>query len=153
MHIQRVASGRASFSFNNPSISVFIMKSNPAHLQRFVRNLQDILKGDDVSLKSLDKVKTTDFKVQPKKLCITKKEDLRGVVYPSSLESLELISLGMDSVDSRWFSLPTLYQLDLSRNRLGQASNFVKMKLISRLNNLRVLSLEDNQIETLPVSS
>uniref|UniRef100_A0A7I4Y1W2 Leucine-rich repeat protein 1 n=1 Tax=Haemonchus contortus TaxID=6289 RepID=A0A7I4Y1W2_HAECO len=150
MHLQRIASGRASIAFNNPSISVFIMKSNPAHLQRFVRNFQDILKGDDVSLKSLDKVKTTDFKVLPKKLSVTKKEDLRGIVYPSSLETLELISLGIDSVDCRWFSLPTLYQLDLSRNRLGQASNFVKLKLISRLSNLRVLSLEDNQIDVLP---
>ncbi|KAK5968918.1 Leucine Rich repeat-containing domain protein [Trichostrongylus colubriformis] len=150
MHLQRVASGRASFAFNNPAISVFIMKSNPAHLQRFVRNLQDILKGTDVSLKSLDKVKMSDFKIQPKKLCVEKKEDLRGIVYPSSLETLQLISLGIDSIDSRWFSLPTLYQLDLSRNRLGQSSNFVKIKLISRLRNLRVLSLEDNQIETLP---
>ncbi|KAK6020933.1 leucine Rich repeat-containing domain protein, partial [Ostertagia ostertagi] len=149
LHLQRITSGRASFAFNNPAVSVFIMKSNPAHLQRFIRNFQDILKGDDVSLKSLDKVKTTDFKVQPKKLCVLKKEDLIGIAYPSSLETLELISLGIDSVDSRWFSLPTLYQLDLSRNRLGQASNFVKIKLISRLSNLRVLSLEDNQIETL----
>ncbi|PIO69394.1 hypothetical protein TELCIR_08777 [Teladorsagia circumcincta] len=94
LHLQRIAAGRASFAFNNPAVSIFIMKSNPAHLQRFIRNFQDILKGDDVSLKSLGEVKTTDFKVQPKKLCVLKKEELKGIAYPSSLETLELISLG-----------------------------------------------------------
>ncbi|EYB84058.1 hypothetical protein Y032_0323g2476 [Ancylostoma ceylanicum] len=134
-----------------PPIPAFSFQSTPAHLQRFLEKLIAILKGDDISLKSLDKVKQSDFKAAIKSLTVTN-DNLRGITYPPSLETLEVTSLDLRSIDSRWFSLPLLTSLDLSCNRLGQADNFMRIKLISKLSNLRVLSLERNEINALPVS-
>ncbi|KAL6733133.1 hypothetical protein Aduo_003811 [Ancylostoma duodenale] len=152
VHKERVSAGRMSLVFVDPPLTLIVMKSVPAHLQRFLEKLSAILKGDDISLKSLDKVKQSDFKAAVKSMKVTS-DNLRGITYPPSLETLEVTSLDLRSIDSRWFSLPLLTSLDLSCNRLGQADNFLKIKLISKLTNLRVLSLERNEINALPVSS
>ncbi|RCN43989.1 leucine Rich repeat-containing domain protein [Ancylostoma caninum] len=149
VHRERVSAGRMSLVFVDPPVTLIVMKSIPAHLQRFLEKLLAILKGDDVSLKSLDKVKQSDFKAAIKSMKVTS-DNLRGITYPPSLETLEVTSLALRSIDSRWFSLPLLTSLDLSCNRLGQADNFLKIKLISKLTNLRVLSLERNEINALP---
>ncbi|VDK58073.1 unnamed protein product [Cylicostephanus goldi] len=138
-----------SLVFAEPAATVVITKCNPVHLQRFLEKILAILKGDEVCLKALDTIKQSDFKAVVKSLKVTS-ENYRGITYPSSLETLEVSALDLQSVDSRWFSLPMLTTLDLSCNRLGQASNFVKIKLVSKLRNLRVLSLERNEINMLP---
>lgn len=149
MHLQRVSSGRASLIFKEPNVSVIIMKSNPTQLERFVSNFQNIVKGEDVSLKSLESVKMSDFKACPKALLVTA-DNLRGISYPSSLVKLEVIGLDIRMIDCRWFSLPNLIHLDLSRNRLGSNPGFVRIKLVSRLTSLAFLSLENNEIEAIP---
>ncbi|VDL76078.1 unnamed protein product [Nippostrongylus brasiliensis] len=63
-----------------------------------------------------------------------------------------IVLLGIKNVDTRWFALSNLTRLDLSNNRLGESPGFVKIKLVSRLQNLASLSLEGNHIRDLPVS-
>ncbi|KAE9413579.1 hypothetical protein Angca_008540, partial [Angiostrongylus cantonensis] len=122
---------------------------NPSHLQRFLDNFLAALKGDEITISALDKVKQSDFKAAPKLLRVTNR-NLNSITYPPSLETLEVVALGLEFVDSRWFSLSMLSCLDLSYNSLGKASDFVKIRLVSRLKNLGFLLLQGNEIETIP---
>ncbi|KAJ1369367.1 hypothetical protein KIN20_030807 [Parelaphostrongylus tenuis] len=126
------------------------MKCNPSHLQRFLDNLLAALRGDEISISTLAKVRRSDFKAASTVLQVTQ-GDLK--VVPSRLSELEVIELvgcELRSVESRWFALPMLLCLELADNCLGKATDFVKFKLLSRLKNLQYLSLMNNEIETIP---
>ncbi|KJH42695.1 leucine Rich repeat-containing domain protein [Dictyocaulus viviparus] len=149
IHQTHVASGRLTLVFAQPRVSLMIVKCIPSQLKQFLDKILTILNGGEIIVENLEKVKSSLFVTAPKKLRLTS-DSLKDVKYPSSLETLEAIALGLYDIDSRWFSLPMLSHLDLSCNFLGMASNFLKIKLISRLTNLRFLSLERNEIETIP---
>uniref|UniRef100_A0A0K0DGC1 Serine/threonine-protein kinase 11-interacting protein n=1 Tax=Angiostrongylus cantonensis TaxID=6313 RepID=A0A0K0DGC1_ANGCA len=149
IHQSHLAAGRLTLAFVQPRVSVMIMKCNPSHLQRFLDNFLAALKGDEITISALDKVKQSDFKAAPKLLRVTNR-NLNSITYPPSLETLEVVALGLEFVDSRWFSLSMLSCLDLSYNSLGKASDFVKIRLVSRLKNLGFLLLQGNEIETIP---
>ncbi|WKX93136.1 hypothetical protein Q1695_010850 [Nippostrongylus brasiliensis] len=155
MHLQNVPSGRATFVFRNPPVSVIIMKSEPGQLRRIVRIVRGLVEepDDDISPPTHPvpeaKEKPLESASMQKSLRVTK-NNIRKVAYPSSLETLDVSDVGIKNVDTRWFALSNLTRLDLSNNRLGESPGFVKIKLVSRLQNLASLSLEGNHIRDLP---
>ncbi|KIH69524.1 leucine Rich repeat-containing domain protein [Ancylostoma duodenale] len=136
VHKERVSAGRMSLVFVDPPLTLIVMKSVPAHLQRFLEKLSAILKGDDISLKSLDKVKQSDFKAAVKSMKVTS-DNLRGITYPPSLETLEPFFFDL---------LPSsLLALNLSRNLLVSLPDS-----IMRAKGLQNLNLSHNLLTSLP---
>ncbi|KHJ88920.1 hypothetical protein OESDEN_11275, partial [Oesophagostomum dentatum] len=57
IHKERISAGSMSLVFIDPPLTVVITKCNPAQLQRFLERFIAILKGDDLPLIPVEKVK------------------------------------------------------------------------------------------------
>ncbi|VDD92271.1 unnamed protein product [Enterobius vermicularis] len=110
--------------------------------------------GKETSVGPEQAVKSSDFALSQRLMTITNKDQYPKypLGFPPGLQSLRIVGLQLQAVDSRWFSLNALQRLDLSQNLLGSSRNFgLRFLNIVRLKNLLSLSLAANGLTTFSV--
>lgn len=91
-----------------------------------------------------------------KRMIIKSRADYpRNTVFPPNLIELQIASIGLKSIDFRWFYLNHLKLLNLANNSLGKYMkklDWRKFSCIQRLKFLEDLNLSENDFQYLPVS-
>ncbi|XP_013784058.1 leucine-rich repeat protein 1-like [Limulus polyphemus] len=162
-----IQEGKATIRLKEPEHDIIIKKADPVHLKGFLNALYCILRN-----KNLDKLHLSAPPSQvnhPKtRLIISKRQDYPiRAGFPSSLSTLRIQQCNLCRVDSRILNLHNLQTLDLSNNlikvlpaNLDHLTRLVEINLnnnklehvcdVKFPRNLEVLSLNYNQLQTLP---
>ncbi|KAH7726242.1 leucine-rich repeat protein 1-like protein [Aphelenchoides avenae] len=151
-----VSRGQLTIEFNAPPHTILISKAKPEELSKLLRLVEQVLNKGAVSdpeqlrrsCTALKDQSTTTTKARPIQMVVANKDEYPRDGFPETLENLK-ISAALRAVDTRWFRLRYLTELDLSNNRLSLMTpkDWKKFAGISRLDGLRRLSLRQNGLK------
>ncbi|GMR35415.1 hypothetical protein PMAYCL1PPCAC_05610, partial [Pristionchus mayeri] len=146
IHDRFIDQGKLTIVWREPRRTILISDAKPTVLRNFVDKFRAALRGENIeSLKEIIKEKKSDLG-GPVSLAVTKKENYPKTFSTATLKTLVISGIDRKAIDGRWFSCTHLTTLDLSRNQLGAAPDFEKMKNIAKLVNLQDLTLSRNRL-------